>query len=54
MPRELDKLIDIVNTKKFTENRFNRAIRIILIIAELLIDSKDLDEKIIKGVSFLY
>jgi hypothetical protein len=43
MARELDKLLDIVNTKKYDENRFNRAIRIILAISELLIDSKDLD-----------
>jgi hypothetical protein len=50
----LDKLIDVVNAKKFTENRFGRVIRILLMVAEALIDSKDLDERIIKGVSFLY
>ncbi len=44
MVREAGKLIDIIKTKKFSENRFNRALRIILKISEMVIDNKDLDE----------
>lgn len=54
MPREVDKLVDIINSKKFSENRFGRALRMILHVASVLTDSADLDEKIITGVSFLY
>jgi predicted AlkP superfamily pyrophosphatase or phosphodiesterase len=54
MVREVDKLIDIIKTKKFSENRFSRAIRIILKVAEIITDNSDLDESILVGVGTLY
>ncbi len=39
MVKELGKLLDIVKTKKFNENRFNRAVRIALKYTEIITDN---------------
>lgn len=43
MVREVGKLIDIIKTKKFSETRYTRAIRIILKVTEIIVDNADLD-----------
>jgi hypothetical protein len=43
MVKEVDKMLEVVRGKKFNETRFNRAIRIVLRIAEILTDNHDLD-----------
>lgn len=43
MLKEVDKMLEIIRAKKFNEHRFNRAVRIILRISEILNDSNDLD-----------
>lgn len=54
MVREVSKLIDIIKTKKFSESRYTRAIRIILKVSEIIVDNADLDELILNGVGNLY
>ena len=54
MLKEVEKLLDIISGKKYNDARFNRAIRIVLKITEMLSDSNDLDEKIVNGIINLY
>jgi hypothetical protein len=43
MVKEVDKMLEIIRGKKFNETRFNRAIRIVLHVSEILTDNVDLD-----------
>jgi hypothetical protein len=47
-------MLEIIRGKKFNEYRFNRAVRIVLRVSEILNDNSDLDDKIVSGVSSLY
>lgn len=54
MLKEIEKMLEIIRSKKYNENRFNRAIRIVLRVSEILNDNGELDEKIVSGVAGLY
>lgn len=54
MLKEIEKMLDIIGGKKYNETRFNRAVRLVLKVTEMLSDSNDLDEKILNGIIPLY
>lgn len=52
--QELPKILEIIGRKRFNENRFNRAIRIVNKIVPLIVDYGEFDEKVILSLFDLF